>query len=1048
MNSKPFIRKIIYIAIIGALLIPLSMISRPETRGPDGKIADAGGQLSILREQHDLSQAKMSEIDPASETMKLASLGLRGVAVNMLWMQATEHRKKENFDRLASTLQALTKIQPSFVKVWEHQAHNLAYNVSMEFDDYEYRYQWVKKGIGFLKQGIPYNKRDHRITDQLGFFTGNKIGKSDEKLSFRRMFRNDDDYHYEMSDYIDPDDYYQSAAYGYDNWKMAYQWYDYSRTLVEEKSCRQRRSDLLFYMWRPAQLRNQALGLLEEERPEVEIQEIWERADVEWIDYGNQKISNTLGVTITLEEMAKYKADTAGWREKFDALRSREGSDEATIGEIRQQRLKDLIRDRNISESDMALMELSSDELNDQQSRVVNRLEGQLDGLKFELDPQLLLETRDEDRFEAKKFLDEIRLLRRKMRTIGTSTNTVNYAYWRERTQSESENETLDAHRALYDADEMWRQSIYDDEYDFDYKTKKKTITKRGAITLYEDAFEKWNNVLNKYPELKEGVFVRDLMERGQAYWEMLEITKREWPDDFPLQQLIDERAASGDRDELPTTEMIEAFKSARGSEEEDLESDIDGSKESEQSYGEMPEESDEVEIEPEVTEVEIELEGTEKDIQDEPSVEEGLKSEVDDLENSEQSVGEMLEKSGVESKFEGIRKGQAQDLPIARKKDVGVETAISSRRLFRETSHRASSEKGKSLLYTYNNLSISGLAATKRLDRREITREDMGDFVVFWEAQGVVTRRKSDGAAAKLRRISPKVKQLVSTRWDLLYTTQGPNQPDLLQDFRNRFNGPSWDFIASGDHIKSPHAAAQAEGQSGRGALQAVRKTLEAQGWKFINVRQSRPFKFGLPYEPRVNHAKKQIWFSNLKMNLSDDDWRRAITDYVSAYEKHLSADGVLFQFPKPQHYGNRVSKTLVQHSLDGTVDQIKSRFVTFDHPAETPYEWFKGLERIYWDMRSKTRGLFVVDFAYFGIPVNRYAAQIIPQWAKEKSISLAAARTEFYSSIKAMGDAADYVILADDSREPVDPRYSAPDWVEANFNSIKTINLKSRKS
>ena len=615
MNSKPFIRKIIYIAIIGALLIPLSMISRPETRGPDGKIADAGGQLSILREEHDLSQAKMSEIDPASETMKLASLGLRGVAVNMLWMQATEHRKKENFDQLASTLQALTKIQPSFVKVWEHQAHNLAYNVSMEFDDYEYRYQWVKKGIGFLKQGIPYNKRDHRITDQLGFFTGNKIGKSDEKLSFRRMFRNDEEYHYEMSDYIDPDDYYQSAAYGYDNWKMAYQWYDYSRTLVEEKSCRQRRSDLLFYMWRPAQLRNQALGLLEEERPGAEIQEIWERADSEWIDYGNQKISNTLGITITLEEMAKYEADLVAWREKLDALQPREGSDEATVGEIRQQRMKDLISDQNISPEDLALVEVPGDQLNDEQSRVVSRLKKQLAKLSLELDPRLLLETRDEDRFEAKKFVDEIRLLHAKMRTIGSSSNTVNYAYWRERTASESETETLDAHRALYDADETWRQSIYDDEYDFDYKTKEKTITKRGAITLYEDAFAKWSDVLKKYPVLKEGVFMRDLMGKSQTYWDMLEITNREWPDDFPLQWLIDERAADGDQDGLPTSEAIEAFKSARESEEEEEEeeSETDEPTDLKQS-AEMPEEV-EVQSEDMPEEAEVQSEDMQKDV-------------------------------------------------------------------------------------------------------------------------------------------------------------------------------------------------------------------------------------------------------------------------------------------------------------------------------------------------------------------------------------------------------------------------------------------------
>ena len=281
---------------------------------------------------------------------------------------------------------------------------------------------------------------------------------------------------------------------------MAYQWYDYSRTLVEEKSCRQRRSDLIFFMFRPSQIRNQALGLLEEERPAPEIQEIWERAASEWLDYGNQEISNTLGVTITLEEMAKYQADVVSWREKLDAFRSKEVSDEENIGEIRKQMMSDVISERKISEEDLALIELSSDELNDQQSRVVGSLKKQLSKLRLELDSQLVLETRDEDRFEANKIVDEIQILHKKMRTIGTSGGTVNYNYWRARTQSESETETVDAHRALYDADEMWRQSIYDDEYDFDYKTKKKTITKRGAITLYEDAFEKWSHVIKKYP--------------------------------------------------------------------------------------------------------------------------------------------------------------------------------------------------------------------------------------------------------------------------------------------------------------------------------------------------------------------------------------------------------------------------------------------------------------------------------------------------------------------------------------------------------------------
>ena len=89
MNNSSFFRKIIYIVIIACLLIPLSLVARPAS--VDSK---SGGQLADLREEYELSQGQMTEIDPASETMKLASLGLRGVAVNLLWMQAIEHKKK------------------------------------------------------------------------------------------------------------------------------------------------------------------------------------------------------------------------------------------------------------------------------------------------------------------------------------------------------------------------------------------------------------------------------------------------------------------------------------------------------------------------------------------------------------------------------------------------------------------------------------------------------------------------------------------------------------------------------------------------------------------------------------------------------------------------------------------------------------------------------------------------------------------------------------------------------------------------------------------
>jgi hypothetical protein len=556
-NTSPFVRKVIYIAIIGALLVPLSMISRPETRDLDGKIDDAGGQLSKLRNDYNLSQANLSDIDPASETMKLASLGLRGVAVNMLWMQAMEHKKKENYDQLASTLQALTKIQPNFVKVWEYQAHNLAYNVSMEFDDYEYRYTWVKKGLEFLKKGIAYNKRDHRVPDNLGFFVGNKFGKSDEKDSFRRIFRKDTEFHDAMSDYIDPEKYDQ-RGYGPDSWLMAHEWYEYSRKMVEEQSCPQRRNDMLFHMYRPSQIRNQAMSLQVENRSDEIIQEIWRSAFEKWVEYGNREISNTLGVTIKMEGLKQDQDKIAKIREELDKL-VRPG--------LRAEMIEDIMAQSNFSEEDKALMKMSAEELPDMDLRRYQSMKKAIENLSSGIDAEIANEVENEENLvTAQKFALEIATLNEQIKTIYKDSSTVNYSYWRARNEAESTDLCVQARQALWDAEKMWRQSIYDDEFDFDFKTKEKTVIKLGAISLYLDAFQKWQEVYDAGDkELMSGVMATEMVETIKKFEDMLNLTNRPWPENFPLQRFIDYRWTElGIGDGLMTSELIEEMKSGQ----------------------------------------------------------------------------------------------------------------------------------------------------------------------------------------------------------------------------------------------------------------------------------------------------------------------------------------------------------------------------------------------------------------------------------------------------------------------------------------------------
>jgi hypothetical protein len=559
-STSPFVRKIIYIAIIGGLLIPLSMISRPEVADPDGQIVDSGGRLSQMRREYKLAQASISEIDPTSEAMKLASMGLRGVAVNVLWMQALEHQKNEDYDKLAATLQTLTKVQPNFVKVWEFQGHNLAFNVSMEFDDYEYRYEWVKKGLKFLKGGISYNKDDHRMTDNLGFFTGTKFGKSDEKMPFRRIFRKDDQFHEAMSDYIAPDS-YDARDYGPDSYKMAWHWYDRSENMVNN-GAQQLKSDLMFWMHKPSMTRQQAMILSEEFRPDEVTREIWEDAKVEWEKYGLTELRNASNVAFNLERMDQYERQLKELREELDQL----------APGAREVENENIYRALGLPEEDMFVLKASPEELDDRQRRLRTLFYRALNDPTKPFDALVAARAPGEDQLDAKRIADKITSILGQMASISKDGGTINYAFWKSRNAAESTDAMIRARQAMFDASEMRRKSIFEDEYVFDYETGEKSVLRSGAATLYEEAFSKWDEVLNQHDGMTDTPVMDDLVNAMQQYLQILAFSGKEWPDDFVLQWLIDKRAAEGDDDKVPTSAQVKQMKedSADGEEDSD----------------------------------------------------------------------------------------------------------------------------------------------------------------------------------------------------------------------------------------------------------------------------------------------------------------------------------------------------------------------------------------------------------------------------------------------------------------------------------------------
>ncbi len=582
-RTSPFVQKIIYICLIVALLIPLSFIARPATQRGDSGQRDTGGQLARLRNQYNLSQAKLGEVDPASETMKLMSLGFRSVAATSLWLTAIDAQVVKDWDRFAASLNTLIKIQPNFHKVWDYQAHNMAYNTSVEFDDYEQRYSWVKKGLDLLRKGRTFNERDHRFTDTLGKYTGQKIGRSDEKVEFRQLFRHDDEYHASLDDIFDRDS-YDAGQYGQDNWLLAYQWFQLSESMVEQglrgEKAQLRTKPMMFYMNRPAQRRNHVVSLQSEFPPEESFKFKWQTAHDEWREYGDRELQSSLEEPITLNGMVKSEMELRKLRAELDKLAP--GVRDRLMAEI-EQRI-------SISPEVRQLMAMEMDALDEYQKIAVRQALVRIEEANQSVDSTVLAAVPHGDREKAEAISSKINDAYIRIRLIERDRATINYPFWHERTLVERTDEALEAHQSFYDAHDKNREAIFGDYVQYDAALNQPVIDEttgepqieRGAISEFNAAFQFWADAANVHPSLSTSALFDIMLEDAGRVKEMVDALGRPWPRNFPFQDYVDENPAIATRYNLPTSTQLKAMEDEFGLPPRpslDLELDSDGAK-------------------------------------------------------------------------------------------------------------------------------------------------------------------------------------------------------------------------------------------------------------------------------------------------------------------------------------------------------------------------------------------------------------------------------------------------------------------------------------
>ena len=115
------------------------------------------------------------------------------MAANVLWNQAIDLQKVHEWDRLEQKVNMITRLQPHFLSIWTFQGWNLAYNVSVEWDAPEDKYDWIKRGIIFLEEGVSTNDKSPDLVWDVAWTYYHKFGFADEAIVLRKLFREDPD---------------------------------------------------------------------------------------------------------------------------------------------------------------------------------------------------------------------------------------------------------------------------------------------------------------------------------------------------------------------------------------------------------------------------------------------------------------------------------------------------------------------------------------------------------------------------------------------------------------------------------------------------------------------------------------------------------------------------------------------------------------------------------------------------------------------------------------------------------------------------------------
>ena len=498
--QRSFLHKVVYLAAIGVLLGPLFWLSAPATSDVKEAKGRHGGLLAQLRQHYHISQTQLGRVDLTSETIKLATLGMRGVAADILWYKAEKFKKKKDFTNLSATLEQITKLQPNFLGPWSFQAWNLSYNVAAAFDDYHDKYYWVIRGIRFLQEGVEHNENEPRLLSDIGWFISNKIGAADEKKQFRRLFKEDDDFNADIPKALR------------DNWLVGKKWYRKAEELVDAGASIRSKSPVVFFADAPMCQMHYA-EVLETDGVFGDVARLaWKTAAQDWHVLGARGVPSFLEdpASLRLNDQETCEAESKRLAAQLDSFQPglREQISREKLGRLSPEERKVLDIPPLKRKPQQQQLAAAAEE----KSRVTHN--------------DVALRIAGPKRALAGKLAKQIAALDQLAYSINRDRLTINFDYWRLRAEVEQDEQTLAARKLIYQGDQAFANANLS-----------------AARTAYDQGLAAWRKVLDKYPKLKDDEHHNtraDLKDVINRYRDILKQLDEPFPKNFILQDIYD----------------------------------------------------------------------------------------------------------------------------------------------------------------------------------------------------------------------------------------------------------------------------------------------------------------------------------------------------------------------------------------------------------------------------------------------------------------------------------------------------------------------------